>query len=252
MALNMSITPVASQEGEVVISVSVTATLIKDVEPQLGLIERKRRAQVVDNKKGSNTVNITSSSGMDHDALICFASPGSCARISILCASCTRRSGMPSANAGSPICSERGGECRMRVSAIQGVQQERQDQTGKTRSHGRLRSLLVRRKPNRRGFGDAVFSATGCDRLERANTHRHGSAVIATDSRKVVVTAANASPNACAVIATRSLSISDSATTSGRRGSSTTESERYTQPDSEPCRSRQEPQIAVLASSLMA
>src|ERR1700674_2897658 len=47
---------VASHDGEVVISVSVTTTLIKNVEPQLGLIERKRSAQVVDNKKGSNTV----------------------------------------------------------------------------------------------------------------------------------------------------------------------------------------------------
>ena len=47
---------VASHDGEVVISVSVTTTLMKNVEPQLGLIERKRSVQVVDNKKGSNTV----------------------------------------------------------------------------------------------------------------------------------------------------------------------------------------------------
>src|SRR5207248_2293224 len=35
---------------------SVTTTLIKNVETQLGLIEHKRSAQVVDNKEGSNTV----------------------------------------------------------------------------------------------------------------------------------------------------------------------------------------------------
>ena len=48
---------VASKEGpEVVICVSVASSLITDVEPQLGLIKRKRGAQVVDNKKGSNAV----------------------------------------------------------------------------------------------------------------------------------------------------------------------------------------------------
>jgi hypothetical protein len=40
---------------EAVISVSVTTALIKNVEIQLGLIERKRSAQAVDNKEGSNT-----------------------------------------------------------------------------------------------------------------------------------------------------------------------------------------------------
>jgi hypothetical protein len=49
---------VSSHEGEVVISVSVTTTLIKNVEFQLGLIERKRSAQVVDNKKGATLFNI--------------------------------------------------------------------------------------------------------------------------------------------------------------------------------------------------
>jgi len=50
--------PVASDDGEVVTSVSVTTRLIENVEAQLGLIERKRSAQVVDNKEGSNLFNI--------------------------------------------------------------------------------------------------------------------------------------------------------------------------------------------------
>jgi hypothetical protein len=45
---------VANQDGPEV--VSVTTTLMKNVEPQLGLIEGNRRAQVVDDKKGSRTV----------------------------------------------------------------------------------------------------------------------------------------------------------------------------------------------------
>ena len=47
---------VAYQDGPEVVSVSVTTTLTKNVEPQLGLIERKRRAQVVDDKRGSRTL----------------------------------------------------------------------------------------------------------------------------------------------------------------------------------------------------
>ena len=48
--------PVAPHDGEVIICVSVATTLMKNVETQLGLIERKRSAQVVDNEEGSNTV----------------------------------------------------------------------------------------------------------------------------------------------------------------------------------------------------
>ena len=47
---------VASKDGPEVACVSVASSLITNVEPQLGLVERKRSAQVVDNKKGSNTV----------------------------------------------------------------------------------------------------------------------------------------------------------------------------------------------------
>src|SRR5271165_4607129 len=47
---------VASHHGPEVIYVSVTATLIKDVEPQFAPIEVNRRAQVVDDQKGGNTV----------------------------------------------------------------------------------------------------------------------------------------------------------------------------------------------------
>jgi hypothetical protein len=46
---------VAYQDGPEVVSDSVTTTLMKNFEPQLGLIERKRRAQVVDDKRGSRT-----------------------------------------------------------------------------------------------------------------------------------------------------------------------------------------------------
>jgi hypothetical protein len=46
---------VAYQDGPEVVSVSVATTLMKNVEPQLGLIERKRRAQIVDDKRGSRT-----------------------------------------------------------------------------------------------------------------------------------------------------------------------------------------------------
>jgi len=44
---------VAYQDGPEVVSISVTTTLMKNVEPQLGLIERKRSAQVVDDKRRS-------------------------------------------------------------------------------------------------------------------------------------------------------------------------------------------------------
>jgi hypothetical protein len=47
---------VAPKEGPEVVCVSVASSLITNVESQLGLIERKRSAQVVDNKKGRNTV----------------------------------------------------------------------------------------------------------------------------------------------------------------------------------------------------
>jgi hypothetical protein len=127
---------VASHDGEVVISVSVTTTLIKNVEPQLGLIKRKRSAQVVDNKKGSNTVQHSESAvdsniscveqlvqlatafaqrskayhstlhrgiytvGSQCAYVLCFARflRIESPRISIRCALCTRRSRMPSAH----------------------------------------------------------------------------------------------------------------------------------------------------------
>ena len=47
---------VTSKDSPEVVCVSVASSLITNVESQLGLIERKRSAQVVDNKKGSNTV----------------------------------------------------------------------------------------------------------------------------------------------------------------------------------------------------
>src|SRR5208282_363085 len=47
---------VAYQDGPEVVAVSVTTALMKDVEPQLGLIECKRRAQIVDDKRGSRTL----------------------------------------------------------------------------------------------------------------------------------------------------------------------------------------------------
>src|SRR6185312_17492820 len=47
---------VAANEGEEVRSNSVSSSFIANVEPQLGLIESKRGIQVIDNKKGSNTV----------------------------------------------------------------------------------------------------------------------------------------------------------------------------------------------------
>jgi hypothetical protein len=46
----------ASEDGEVVISVSVTTSPIKNFETQLGPIERERSVQVVDNKERSDTV----------------------------------------------------------------------------------------------------------------------------------------------------------------------------------------------------
>src|SRR5208282_978715 len=48
--------PVAHQDGPEVVAVSVTTTFMKNVEPHLGLIECKRRAQIVDDKKGSRSV----------------------------------------------------------------------------------------------------------------------------------------------------------------------------------------------------
>jgi hypothetical protein len=56
MALSISMTPVASNDGEEIISGSVASALIPNLKPQLGLVERKRSGQVVDNKKGSNRV----------------------------------------------------------------------------------------------------------------------------------------------------------------------------------------------------
>src|SRR5258708_12460024 len=50
---------VANQDGPEVVSVSVTTTLMKNVEPQLGLIERQRSAQVVDDKRRSRTFQHT-------------------------------------------------------------------------------------------------------------------------------------------------------------------------------------------------
>ena len=47
---------VAPHDGEVVISIFVAAALIDHVERQLRLIERKRVAQIVDDKKRGNTV----------------------------------------------------------------------------------------------------------------------------------------------------------------------------------------------------
>lgn len=47
---------VAYQNGPEVVAVSVTTTLMKNVEPQLALIERKCRAQVVDDERGSRTL----------------------------------------------------------------------------------------------------------------------------------------------------------------------------------------------------
>jgi len=47
---------VAYQDGPEVVSVPVATTLMKDLEPQLGLIKRKCRAQVVDDKRGSRNV----------------------------------------------------------------------------------------------------------------------------------------------------------------------------------------------------
>lgn len=46
---------VAYQDGPEVVSVAITTALMKNVEPQLGLIERKCRAQIVDDKRGSRT-----------------------------------------------------------------------------------------------------------------------------------------------------------------------------------------------------
>ena len=47
--------PVASNDGEEVISGSVASALIANVEPQLGLVEGKRSGQVVDDEKGSSS-----------------------------------------------------------------------------------------------------------------------------------------------------------------------------------------------------
>ena len=48
--------PVASHDGEEVISGSIASALIANLKPQLGLVERKRGGQVVDNKERSNRV----------------------------------------------------------------------------------------------------------------------------------------------------------------------------------------------------
>jgi hypothetical protein len=47
--------PVAADDGPKVIAVSIT-TLVQDVEPELGLVELQGSAQIVNNKKGRNTV----------------------------------------------------------------------------------------------------------------------------------------------------------------------------------------------------
>src|SRR5215470_11944155 len=47
---------VASNDGEEVFSDSVSSAFVANFKAQLGLIERKRIGQVVDNKKGSHTV----------------------------------------------------------------------------------------------------------------------------------------------------------------------------------------------------
>src|SRR5262249_22257319 len=67
--LNHERNPVASSDGEEVGSLSVTSSLITNVEPQLGLIERKRSGEVVDNKKGRNTVQHSESAGTPNIAL---------------------------------------------------------------------------------------------------------------------------------------------------------------------------------------
>src|SRR5689334_7190446 len=54
--LNHECHSVASNDGKEVASLAVTSALIANVEPQLGLIKSKRCAQIIDNKKGSNTV----------------------------------------------------------------------------------------------------------------------------------------------------------------------------------------------------
>ena len=48
--------PVASNDGEEDRSDSVAASLVANVEPQLGLVENNRGVEVVDNKEGSNAV----------------------------------------------------------------------------------------------------------------------------------------------------------------------------------------------------
>src|SRR5579864_1420159 len=48
--------PVASHDGEEVIFWYIASALITKVKPQLGLVERKRSGEVIDNKKGSNRV----------------------------------------------------------------------------------------------------------------------------------------------------------------------------------------------------
>ena len=70
MALKIQHDPVASHDGEEVISGSVASAFISNVKPQLGLVERKRSGQVVDNKKGSNRIqhSVTAvGSNISHD-----------------------------------------------------------------------------------------------------------------------------------------------------------------------------------------
>ncbi len=48
--------PVASNDGEEIISGSIASSFISNVKPQLGLVEGKRSGEVVDNKERSNRV----------------------------------------------------------------------------------------------------------------------------------------------------------------------------------------------------
>jgi hypothetical protein len=47
---------VTPHDGKVVSSVSFTPAFMANVESQLGLVERKRSVQIVDNEKGGDTV----------------------------------------------------------------------------------------------------------------------------------------------------------------------------------------------------
>ena len=53
IAFNMSITVAADVGGEGW-RISIASVLVKDIEPQPGMVKRKRRAQVVNDKKRCN------------------------------------------------------------------------------------------------------------------------------------------------------------------------------------------------------